>query len=120
MVWVGLRSDRLVERRFLPRFRCSSPPAGIAVSTALTIPAEDDRRSAARFGNFAEPVFWTLPDRVSLLLSGGGRLAGIAVINSVGTSRALPARAMAGSRPYRQLTGGLLLLPDSHRRRGRC
>jgi D-galactonate transporter len=83
MVWWGLRSDRVVERRFHAAFPLFIAAAGIAVSTALDNPTlKMISLCVAGFGIFANlPVFWTLP---TAFLSGAAAAAEIAVINSIG------------------------------------
>ena len=111
MVWWGLRSDRVVERRFHAAFPLFIAAAGIAVSTALDNPTlKMISLCVAGFGIFANlPVFWTLP---TAFLSGAAAAAGIAVINSIGNLAGFAGPfAMGWIKDHTgSYAGGLLLL----------
>jgi ACS family tartrate transporter-like MFS transporter len=111
MVWWGLRSDRVGERRWSTAIPLFIAAAGIAASTVLDDPtAKMIAFCVAGFGIFAcLPVFWTLP---TAFLSGAAAAAGIAVINSIGNLAGFAGPfAMGWIRDHTgSYTGGLLLL----------
>ena len=111
MVWWGLRSDRLSERRFHTAIPLFIAAAGIAASTVLDDPTlKMISFCVAGFGIFAcLPVFWTLP---TAFLSGAAAAAGIAVINSIGNLAGFAGPfAMGWIKDHTgSYTGGLLLL----------
>jgi nitrate/nitrite transporter NarK len=111
MIWWGLRSDRVAERRWHTAIPLFLAAAGIAVSTALDDPTlKMISFCVAGFGIFAcLPVFWTLP---TAFLSGAAAAAGIAVINSIGNLAGFAGPfAMGWIRDHTgSYTGGLLLL----------
>jgi MFS transporter, ACS family, tartrate transporter len=111
MVWWGLRSDRVAERRWHTAIPLFLAAAGIAVSTALDDPVlKMISFCVAGFGIFAcLPVFWTLP---TAFLSGAAAAAGIAVINSIGNLAGFAGPfAMGWIRDHTgSYAGGLLLL----------
>jgi D-galactonate transporter len=111
MVWFGLRSDRLAERRFHTAIPLFVAAAGIAASTVLDDPTlKMISFCVAGFGIFAcLPVFWTLP---TAFLSGAAAAAGIAVINSIGNLAGFAGPfAMGWIKDHTgSYTGGLLLL----------
>jgi MFS transporter, ACS family, tartrate transporter len=111
MVWWGLRSDRVGERRVYTAIPLFIAAAGIAASTVLEDPtAKMIAFCAAGFGIFAcLPVFWTLP---TAFLSGAAAAAGIAVINSIGNLAGFAGPfAMGWIKDHTgSYTGGLLLL----------
>jgi D-galactonate transporter len=111
MVWFGLRSDRVGERRFHTAIPLFIAAAGIAGSTALDDPTlKMIAFCVAGFGIFAcLPVFWTLP---TAFLSGVAAAAGIAVINSIGNLAGFAGPfAMGWIKDHTgSYTGGLLLL----------
>jgi D-galactonate transporter len=111
MIWFGLRSDRVGERRYhtaIPLFIAS---AGIAASTVFDDPTLKMLSfCVAGFGIFAcLPVFWTLPTG---FLSGAACAAGVAVINSIGNLAGFAGPfAMGWIKDHSgSYTGGLLLL----------
>lgn len=83
MVWYGLRSDRVRERKGHTAAALAVAALGIGVSTLLDDPVlKMISLSIGSFGVFAVlPVFWTLP---TSFLSGASAAAGIAAINSLG------------------------------------
>jgi MFS transporter, ACS family, tartrate transporter len=111
MVWFGLRSDRVAERRFHTAIPLFIAAAGIAGSTVLDDPTlKMIAFCVAGFGIFAcLPVFWTLP---TAFLSGAAAAAGIAVINSIGNLAGFAGPfAMGWIKDHTgSYTGGLLLL----------
>jgi D-galactonate transporter len=111
MVWFGLRSDRVGERRFHTAIPLFIAAAGIAASTVLDDPTlKMISFCIAGFGIFAcLPVFWTLP---TAFLSGAAAAAGIAVINSIGNLAGFAGPFAMGWIKDRtgSYTGGLLLL----------
>ncbi len=111
MVWFGLRSDRVAERRFHTAIPLFIAAAGIAGSTVLDDPTlKMISFCVAGFGIFAcLPVFWTLP---TAFLSGAAAAAGIAVINSIGNLAGFAGPfAMGWIKDHTgSYTGGLLLL----------
>jgi ACS family tartrate transporter-like MFS transporter len=111
MVWFGLRSDRVGERRFHTAIPLFIAAAGIAGSTVLDDPTlKMIAFCVAGFGIFAcLPVFWTLP---TAFLSGAAAAAGIAVINSIGNLAGFAGPfAMGWIKDHTgSYTGGLLLL----------
>jgi MFS transporter, ACS family, tartrate transporter len=111
MVWFGLRSDRVGERRFHTAIPLFIAAAGIAASTALDDPTlKMIAFCVAGFGIFAcLPVFWTLP---TAFLSGAAAAAGIAIINSIGNLAGFAGPfAMGWIKDHTgSYTGGLLLL----------
>jgi len=111
MVWWGLRSDRVGERRWSTAIPLFIAAAGIAASTVLDDPtAKMIAFCVAGFGIFAcLPVFWTLP---TAFLSGAAAAAGIAVINSIGNLAGFAGPfAMGWIKDHTgSYTGGLLLL----------
>jgi D-galactonate transporter len=111
MVWFGLRSDRVGERRFHTAIPLFIAAAGIASSTVLDDPTlKMISFCVAGFGIFAcLPVFWTLP---TAFLSGAAAAAGIAVINSIGNLAGFAGPfAMGWIKDHTgSYTGGLLLL----------
>ena len=111
MVWWGLRSDRVGERRWHTAIPLFIAAAGIAASTTLDDPTlKMIAFCVAGFGIFAcLPVFWTLP---TAFLSGAGAAAGIACINSIGNLAGFAGPfAMGWIKDHTgSYTGGLLLL----------
>jgi len=111
MIWWGLRSDRVGERRWYTAIPLFIAAAGIAASTVLDDPTvKMIAFCVAGFGIFAcLPVFWTLP---TAFLSGAAAAAGIAVINSVGNLAGFAGPfAMGWIKDHTgSYTGGLLLL----------
>jgi D-galactonate transporter len=111
MVWWGLRSDRVGERRWHTGIPLFIAAAGIAASTVLDDPTlKMIAFCVAGFGIFAcLPVFWTLP---TAFLSGAAAAAGIAVINSIGNLAGFAGPfAMGWIKDHTgSYTGGLLLL----------
>jgi MFS transporter, ACS family, tartrate transporter len=111
MIWWGLRSDRVRERRWYTAIPLFIAAAGIAASTVLDDPTMKMLAfCVAGFGIFAcLPVFWTLP---TAFLSGAAAAAGIAVINSVGNLAGFAGPfAMGWIKDHTgTYTGGLLLL----------
>jgi len=111
MIWWGLRSDRVGERRWHTAIPLFLAAAGIAVSTVLDDPTlKMISFCVAGFGIFAcLPVFWTLP---TAFLSGAAAAAGIAVINSIGNLAGFAGPfAMGWIRDHTgSYAGGLLLL----------
>jgi MFS transporter, ACS family, tartrate transporter len=111
MIWWGLRSDRVVERRWHTGIPLFIAAAGIAASTVLDDPTlKMIAFCVAGFGIFAcLPVFWTLP---TAFLSGAAAAAGIAVINSIGNLAGFAGPfAMGWIKDHTgSYTGGLLLL----------
>lgn len=111
MIWWGLRSDRVAERRWHTAIPLFVAAAGIAASTVLDDPTlKMIAFCVAGFGIFAcLPVFWTLP---TAFLSGAAAAAGIAVINSIGNLAGFAGPfAMGWIRDHTgSYTGGLLLL----------
>jgi len=111
MIWWGLRSDRVGERRWHTAIPLFLAAAGIAVSTVLDDPTlKMIAFCVAGFGIFAcLPVFWTLP---TAFLSGAAAAAGIAVINSIGNLAGFAGPfAMGWIRDHTgTYAGGLLLL----------
>src|ERR1700751_445331 len=111
MVWFGLRSDRVAERRFHTAIPLFIAAAGIAGSTVLDDPTlKMISFCVAGFGIFAcLPVFWTLP---TAFLSGAAAVAGIAVVNSIGNLAGFAGPfAMGWIKDHTgSYTGGLLLL----------
>lgn len=111
MVWWGLRSDRVGERRFHTAIPLFIAAAGIAASTVLDDPTlKMISFCVAGFGIFAcLPVFWTLP---TAFLSGAAAAAGIAVINSIGNLAGFAGPfAMGWIKDHTgSYAGGLLLL----------
>jgi MFS transporter, ACS family, tartrate transporter len=111
MVFWGLRSDRIAERRWHTGIPLFIAAAGIAASTMLDDPTlKMIAFCVAGFGIFAcLPVFWTLP---TAFLSGTAAAAGIAVINSIGNLAGFAGPfAMGWIKDHTgSYTGGLLLL----------
>jgi D-galactonate transporter len=111
MVYWGLRSDRVGERRWHTGIPLFIAAAGIAASTVLDDPTlKMIAFCVAGFGIFAcLPVFWTLP---TAFLSGAAAAAGIAVINSIGNLAGFAGPfAMGWIKDHTgSYTGGLLLL----------
>jgi D-galactonate transporter len=111
MVWWGLRSDRVGERRWHTAIPLLIAAAGIAASTVLDDPTlKMISFSVAGFGIFAcLPVFWTLP---TAFLSGAAAAAGIAVVNSIGNLAGFAGPfAMGWIKDHTgSYAGGLLLL----------
>ena len=111
MVFWGLRSDRVAERRWHTGIPLFIAAAGIAASTMLDDPTlKMIAFCVAGFGIFAcLPVFWTLP---TAFLSGTAAAAGIAVINSIGNLAGFAGPfAMGWIKDHTgSYTGGLLLL----------
>jgi D-galactonate transporter len=111
MVFWGLRSDRVGERRWHTGIPLFIAAAGIAASTVLDDPTlKMIAFCVAGFGIFAcLPVFWTLP---TAFLSGAAAAAGIAVINSIGNLAGFAGPfAMGWIKDHTgSYTGGLLLL----------
>ena len=111
MIWWGLRSDHVGERRWHTAIPLLLAAAGIAASTVLDDPTlKMIAFCVAGFGIFAcLPVFWTLP---TAFLSGAAAAAGIAVINSIGNLAGFAGPfAMGWIRDHTgSYTGGLLLL----------
>jgi ACS family tartrate transporter-like MFS transporter len=111
MVWFGLRSDHVGERRFHTAIPLFIAAAGIAASTVLDNPTlKMISFCVAGFGIFAcLPVFWTLP---TAFLSGAAAAGGIAVINSIGNLAGFAGPfAMGWIKDHTgSYTGGLLLL----------
>ncbi len=111
MIWWGLRSDRVGERRWHTGIPLLIAAAGIAASTVLDDPTlKMIAFCVAGFGIFAcLPVFWTLP---TAFLSGAAAAAGIAVINSIGNLAGFAGPfAMGWIKDHTgSYTGGLLLL----------
>jgi ACS family tartrate transporter-like MFS transporter len=111
MIWWGLRSDRVGERRWHTGIPLFIAAAGIAASTVLDDPTlKMIAFCVAGFGIFAcLPVFWTLP---TAFLSGAAAAAGIAVINSIGNLAGFAGPfAMGWIKDHTgSYTGGLLLL----------
>ncbi len=111
MVWWGLRSDHVGERRWHTAIPLFIAAAGIAASTVLDDPTlKMVAFCVAGFGIFAcLPVFWTLP---TAFLSGAAAAAGIAVINSIGNLAGFAGPfAMGWIKDHSgSYTGGLLLL----------
>jgi MFS family permease len=111
MIWWGLRSDRVGERRWHTAIPLFLAAAGIAASTVLEDPTiKMIAFCVAGFGIFAcLPVFWTLP---TAFLSGAAAAAGIAVINSIGNLAGFAGPfAMGWIKDHTgSYTGGLLLL----------
>jgi MFS transporter, ACS family, tartrate transporter len=111
MVWWGLRSDRMAERRFHTAIPLFIAAAGIAASTVLDDPTlKMIAFCVAGFGIFScLPIFWALP---TAFLSGAAAAAGIAVINSIGNLAGFAGPfAMGWIKDHTgSYTGGLLLL----------
>ena len=111
MVFWGLRSDRVAERRWHTGIPLFIAAAGIAASTMLDDPTlKMIAFCVAGFGIFAcLPVFWTLP---TAFLSGTAAAAGIAVINSIGNLAGFAGPfAMGWIKDHTgSYAGGLLLL----------
>ncbi len=111
MIWWGLRSDRVAERRWHTGIPLLIAAAGIAASTVLDDPTlKMIAFCVAGFGIFAcLPVFWTLP---TAFLSGAAAAAGIAIINSIGNLAGFAGPfAMGWIKDHTgSYTGGLLLL----------
>jgi nitrate/nitrite transporter NarK len=111
MVYWGLRSDRVAERRWHTAIPLFIAAAGIAASTVLDDPTlKMIAFCVAGFGIFAcLPVFWTLP---TAFLSGTAAAAGIACINSIGNLAGFAGPyAMGWIKDHTgSYTGGLLLL----------
>jgi MFS transporter, ACS family, tartrate transporter len=111
MIWFGLRSDRVGERRYHTAIPLFIAALGIAASTAFDDPTlKMISFCVAGFGIFAcLPVFWTLP---TAFLSGAACAAGIAVINSIGNLAGFVGPfAMGWIKDHTgSYTGGLLLL----------
>src|SRR5689334_12695407 len=111
MIWFGLRSDRVGERRYHTAIPLFIAALGIAASTAFDDPTlKMISFCVAGFGIFAcLPVFWTLP---TAFLSGAACAAGVAVINSIGNLAGFVGPfAMGWIKDHTgSYTGGLLLL----------
>jgi MFS transporter, ACS family, tartrate transporter len=111
MIWWGLRSDHVGERRWHTAIPLLIAAAGIAASAVLDDPIlKMIAFSVAGFGIFAcLPVFWTLP---TAFLSGAAAAAGIAVVNSIGNLAGFAGPfAMGWMKDHTgSYTGGLLLL----------
>jgi len=111
MIWWGLRSDHVGERRWHTAIPLLIAAVGIAASTVLDDPTlKMISFSVAGFGIFAcLPVFWTLP---TAFLSGAAAAAGIAVVNSIGNLAGFAGPfAMGWIKDHTgSYTGGLLLL----------
>jgi D-galactonate transporter len=111
MIWWGLRSDHVGERRWHTAIPLLIAAAGIAASTVLDDPTlKMISFCVAGFGIFAcLPVFWTLP---TAFLSGAAAAAGIAVVNSIGNLAGFAGPfAMGWIKDHTgSYTGGLLLL----------
>ena len=111
MIWWGLRSDHVGERRWHTGIPLLIAAAGIAASTVLDDPTlKMIAFCVAGFGIFAcLTVFWTLP---TAFLSGAAAAAGIAVINSIGNLAGFAGPfAMGWIKDHTgSYTGGLLLL----------